>query len=127
MVAQVEILASATVSARLLEIGLSGSGAVLGFIGFGIPQVAGVTPGGLVTLQAEDQNGPAGNTRLALSWATQPQAPRTFLRQAEISGVIGAGVVWTFPLGLILPISKTAVVWNISAATQMDTWVVADE
>lgn len=125
--AAIEVIAAASVPARLLEIGYSLTSATAGVLGFGVPQASGVTPGGLVTLIAEDQNGPAGNTRIAVSWGTGPTRPLTFLRQQELAGAIGNGVVWTFPLGLVLPRSQTVIIWNVLLSSLLDAWVVADE
>lgn len=125
---QFEIIASATVGARLLELGLSastGTGGVV--VGLGVPQAIGVTPGGLVTVQAEDQNGPAGNTKIALSWATAPTIPKVFLEQDDLTNAAGTGVVWTFPLGIVIPINRTIVVWNVQTCAAFDIWIVVDE
>ena len=45
-------------------------------------------------------------------------APASYLRRFGIPATLGAGVIWSFPQGLIIPSGPAElVVWNIGAAT----------
>jgi hypothetical protein len=50
----------------------------------------------------------------ANAWTTAPTAG-TALRRMVLPATIGAGVIWTFPNGLVLPTSSFFVVWQFSA------------
>lgn len=123
-----EIIASSVVTPRLLELGISQAAATAGVFGFGRPAAIGVGPTSPVTVIAEDQNGPTGQTSSALAWGTTaPTVPTVFFRRVSCPNTIGAGIIWTFPRGLILQVSKTVVVWIIATAPVADIWFVLDE
>jgi hypothetical protein len=122
-----EIFTAATDRAAILEIGISIVAATASVFGLGRPADKGITPTAPVTLLAEDSGSPAGTVQTALAWATQPTVPTAFLRRVSLPATIGAGIIWTFPRGLIIPISFSIVVWNITAVSLADIWVVVDE
>ena len=95
--------------------------------GLGRPAAMGITPTTPVTLLAEDTGDPVATVKTALAWATKPTVPTAFLRRVSLPATIGAGMIWTFPFGLIIPISFSIVVWNITAVSLADIWVVVDE
>lgn len=121
-----ELRTTASVRAVVLEIGFIMATGTATSIGLGRPAAQGVTPVN-VTFLAEDGNGPAGNTVASLSWATSPTVPANFLRRWNGPATIGAGIVWTFPRGLIVPVSSSLVIWNITANVAADVWCVVDE
>lgn len=126
--ATLEIIASATVSPKLMELGISQNAATAGVFGLGRPAAIGVGPTTPVTVIAEDQNGPTGQTSSAIAWGTTaPTVPTVFFRRVSCPATIGAGIIWTFPRGIILQISKTIVVWIIATAPVADMWFVLDE
>jgi hypothetical protein len=53
--------------------------------------------------------------------------PANFMRRAAFPATIGAGIIWTFPRGLGLPISGSIVLWVIATASVVDVFAVADE
>ena len=122
-----EIIASATVPARLLELGLTNTTAVSNWIAFGRPQAIGVTPTTPVAVIPEDQNGPVGNTESALAWGTAPTGPLYYIRRTNTTPAVGAGVVWTFPRGLIIAVRKTVILFNLIPNGALDVWFVVDE
>jgi hypothetical protein len=52
--------------------------------------------------------------------------PTAFLRRVSLPATIGAGIVWQFPQGLIIPVSSSLVVWNITAVSVADIWIAGD-
>ena len=122
-----EIYTAATDRAKILEIGISIVAATASVFGLGRPAAMGITPTTPVTLLAEDTGDPVATVKTALAWATKPTVPTAFLRRVSLPATIGAGMIWTFPFGLIIPISFSIVVWNITAVSLADIWVVVDE
>jgi hypothetical protein len=122
-----EIFTSATDRAAILEIGISIVAATASTFGLGRPAAMGITPTAPVTLLPEDSGSPAGTVQTALAWGTQPTVPTAFLRRVSLPATIGAGIIWTFPRGLIIPVSFSIVIWNITAVSLADIWIVVDE
>jgi hypothetical protein len=123
-----EIIAGANNAYRLLELGFTINAATASVFGFGTPAAIGVTPTTPVTILAEDGgNTSTFNTQTALAWGTPPTAPANFFRRVSLPATIGAGMVWTFPRGIIVLKAKTTVLWNVTATSVADTWVVVDE
>lgn len=122
-----EIRTAATDKPRIMEIGISIVAATASVFGLGRPQAIGVTPTTPVTVLAEDASDPAGTVQTALAWATPPTVPLNFFRRVSLPATIGAGVIWTFPNGLTIPVSSSLVVWNITTNSLADIWVVLDE
>jgi hypothetical protein len=123
-----EIRSPSSNKPRLLELGISQVTAVAGVYGLGRPQAIGVTPTSPVTvLDESDGNAPVGLTTACVAWGTPPTVPLAFLRRVACPATIGAGVIWTFPRGIALPISFSIVVWVIATAPVCDVWAVIDE
>ncbi|MGZ4849802.1 MAG: hypothetical protein ACXV2C_00250 [Candidatus Bathyarchaeia archaeon] len=126
--ATLEIIGSTNVGYRLLEVGITINAATASVFGLGKPAAAGVTPTTPVTVIAEDAgNSTAGNTNTALAWATGPTLPAAFLRRVSLPATIGAGIIWTFPRGVSVLKATTEVLWNLSATSVADVWIVVDE
>jgi hypothetical protein len=125
--ANLEIISSATIGYRLLELGFTLNAATATAVALGAPAAKGVTPTSPVTLLAEDAgNTTAGSTQTALAWGTGPTVPVTFYRRASLSNVVGSGMILTFPRGLIVLKNTNLVFWNITTVSAMDVWVVVD-
>lgn len=128
-----EVISGANVGFRCLEVGLALSTASASSFGFGRPSAASVTPTSPVTVVAEDAgNNAAGNTTTALAWGTGPTAPSTYLRRVGLPATIGAGVLWTFPRGVIClkggsGANGSLVIFNLASNGTINTWVVVDE
>lgn len=126
--AAAEIIAGANNAYRVLELGITINAATASVFGYGSPAAAGVTPATSSTVQAEDSgNTTAGNTKVALTWATSPTNPTNFLRRVSLPATIGAGIVWTFPRGRTVLKTVTDVLQNIATGSVADIWVVVDE
>lgn len=122
----VEYRTPATVRARLLELSLIQVTGTAQSLGFGRPQAIGITPVN-VLFQMDDPGDPASVMNGSLSWATSPTVPLIFHRRWNSAATIGVGIIWTFPRGFVIPISFSAVVWNITAALACDANAVIDE
>lgn len=125
--ANVEYRTPATGRVKLLEFSYINATTATGqSIGLGRPQAIGVTPVN-VLFQRDDPGDPASNTNGSLSWATSPTVPLIFHRRWSGTNVVGVGVVWTFPRGLVIPISSSLVCWNITTTVAADINAVIDE
>ena len=116
----------ATVRPKVLEISIIQATGTAQSLGLGRPQALGVTPVN-VLFQADDPGDPASAMNGSLSWATSPTVPLIFHRRWNSAATIGVGIVWTFPRGLVIPISSSLVVWNITTAVAADINGACDE
>ena len=124
--ANVEWRTPATVRAKILEVSYISATATVQSIGLGRPQAIGVTPVN-VLFQADDPADPASTVNGSLSWATSPTTPLIFMRRWNGAATIGVGVCWTFPRGLVIPVSSSVVLWNLSLTVASDVNCVIDE
>jgi len=122
-----DIKAAATNRPAIMEISINLGAATASTYGLGR---AGNTPTQTspVLVQAEDPGDPAGISGCALAWSVAPTIPVQFLRRVSLPATIGAGIIWTFPRGLVLATGQSLLIWNLaanSALTQIH--VVVDE
>jgi hypothetical protein len=122
-----EVRTTATDRPRIMEIGISLVTAAATVIGVGRPAAIGITPTSPKTVLAEDFGDPAGTVTTAVAWGTGPTVPANFMRRWSFPGTIGAGVIFTFPRGLIIPVSSSIILWNILGGATLDVHVVIDE
>jgi hypothetical protein len=123
-----EVRSTSANKPKVMELGISQNTAVAGVYGIGRPAAIGVTPTSPQTFVDEgDGNAPAGNTTAAVAWGTGPTVPANFNRRVSCPATIGAGILFTFPRGLVLAISNSIVVWIIATAPVCDVWAVVDE
>lgn len=123
--ANVQYLTPATVRAKVLEISYIQLTAVASQIGLGRPQAIGVTPVN-VLFQKDDPGDPASVMNGSLSWATSPTVPLIYHRRWN-GTLASVGVVWTFPRGLVIPVSFAIVIWNIATTVASDVNCALDE
>lgn len=124
-----ELRSTSTNKPKVMELGISLAAATASVYGVGRPAAIGVTPTSPITaLDEGDGNGPTGLTTCAVAWGTGPTVPANFFRRASLPATIGAGIIFTFPRGLGLPVSGSIVMWNITAnSAATDFWAVVDE
>lgn len=111
---------------KVLEVSLIQATATAQSLGLGRPQAIGLTPVN-VLFQADDPGDPASVQNASLSWATSPTVPLIFHRRWNSAASIGVGIVWTFPRGLVVPVSSSIVLWNITTAVALDINCAVDE
>jgi hypothetical protein len=80
-------------------------------------------------VQSEDPDRPAFVTTCAVTWSVAPTIPNPFLRRIDLPATLGAGIIYTFPRGLILGASgPSLVMWNLATnANDANVHVVVDE
>ena len=125
--AAMDIRASAANSPRIMEVGLNLLTATASTYGLGR---SGNTPTQTspVLVQAENPADPAGLTGCAVAWSVAPTVPTQFFRRVSLPATAGAGVIWTFPRGLILAAAGTMLLWNLATnSASTNAWVVVDE
>lgn len=123
---------TAAKDSRIWEIGIwqSGGTATTHTIGLGRPAAVSLTPT-TITPQAEDASSAAAACTGQTAASTKPTAPTNFLRAMALPATLGAGIVWTFPQGLVVP-GGTAelVLWEIAqggAAATFSGYFTYDE
>lgn len=124
-----EIRTSANVRARLMEIGFFLNAATASTVGLGRPAAIGITPTSPVDFLPEDPADPtvSGQVQSALAWTTGPTVPANFLRRISLPATQGVGVIWTFPRGIVIPVSSSIVLWNLAANSALNAYAVIDE
>lgn len=103
---------------RLVELKIFLATATASVFGVGTPAAIGVTPTTPVDFLKDDPNDvlAAAALQSALAWATGPTVPVDFAERISIAGVVGNGVILTFPYpGKVIAISSSIVLWNITA------------
>lgn len=67
--------------------------------------------------QADDDTANVSQTYIDTVWSTAPLiAAMVPLQRVVLPATIGAGVIWTFPNGLHIPVSSSLILWNYGAA-----------
>lgn len=125
--ANVELRTTAGVKCRVLEFSLIQLTGTASSYGLGRPNAQGVTPGTTSTFQRDDSADPACVTTASLTWGTSPTAPNNYHRRTNTAATVGVGIVWTFPRGLIVPVSASLVCFNITATVALDVNMAIDE
>ena len=119
-----EIIAPATVRPKIMQISIVMAAATASVFGLGRPQATGVTPTTPVVLLNWDTADPATTfCSTALAWGTGPTVPVAFYERVSLAAAVGAGIIWTFPDGLVIPYSESIVIWNITATGVSDITV----
>jgi hypothetical protein len=122
-----EIITGATPGrAKVMEIGFFLAAATASTIGLGRPAAVGITPTTPVDFLPEDPNDvlAAGVVQSAVAWGTGPTIPAAFLRRIALPATIGTGVIWTFPEGLVIPVSSSLILWNLGTNSVLDAYAV---
>jgi len=124
--AQWELRTAAAGRPKVLELGIVQATATAQSVGLGRPQAIGLTPVN-VLFQPDDPGDPASAQNASLSWGTSPIVPLIFHRRWNSAATIGVGRVWTFPRGLVVPVSFSIVIWNVTAGIASDIDCALDE
>lgn len=113
---------------RLIELKIFLAAATASVYGLGQPGAIGVTPTTPVDFLNDDPNDvlASGVVQSALAWGTGPTVPANFDERVSIGGVIGNGAIFTFPQGLVIPVSNSLVLWNITANGIADAQAVLE-
>ena len=111
---------------KLVEFGLFLTAAIESNYALGFPAAIGVTPTDPVDFLQEDTDNvlASGVLQSALAWATPPTVPANFYRRVTLPATIGTGVIWTFPKGIVIPVSSSIVLWNAGTNSVVDAYAV---
>ncbi len=106
---------------RLFEMGVfleSGTAAAT-VVAVGRPAAVSVTPTAIVP-QAQDTSAGAAACSASVAATTKPTSPTNFMRRFGMPATLGAGVIWSWSRGLVIPAGPAEfVVWNIGASTSV--------
>lgn len=120
-----QLLTTAAVKCKILEVSIVSSAATAASYGFGRPAAAAVTPGTTSTFQRDDSADPACVTTISLTYATSPTNPTNMHRRWNSAATIGVGTVWSFPQMMTVPVSGAVTICNITASAALDvTWII---
>ncbi len=122
-----EVIAGASSRLAILEMSVYCVSGGAFTLGLGRPAAIGVTPTTPVLLQRFDPADTACLGKTAVSWGTGPTSPTFFMRRCTPASAAGSGVVWTWPLGLIVPVNGSVVIWNVTQTNPYDFNVTAEE
>lgn len=122
-----EIRTPSNTRCKLLELSIIQATGNAQSLGFGNPAANGVTPT-TIPFQRDDPGNPASLITGAIAWSsTKPTAPAQFHRRWNSAATVGVGIVWSFPQGIIIPISDTMTVHNITTSVANDINAVIEE
>jgi hypothetical protein len=123
-----QIRAGAARDVRVWEIGVFSVTAVAGEVGLIRPTAVGATFTSSAVGAAEDNVAGAGVAVVDTAATTAPTIGTNYMRRIQLPGTIGAGVIWTFPNGLNVPVSGSIALWQISAlAVTYDCYFTFEE
>jgi hypothetical protein len=125
--ASAEVRTAAGARAKVRELSMVQATATAQSLGVGRPQAQGVTPGTTSTFQRHDPADAACVTTVSASWGTSPTVPATFMRRWNSAATIGVGIIFSFVDPIVLAVSASLVVWNITAAVAVDLNIAIDE
>ncbi len=110
----------------LMELGFALATGVASVFGLNRPTATG-TRTSPVALLAEDPAAPTSEVDSALAWSVQPSFASEYLRRIGLPATVGAGVIWTFPRGIVIAQSATLALRNLAAGGLLDVYAVVDE
>lgn len=125
--ANCELRTTSGVVARVLEFSFMQVTGTASSYGFGRPAAQGITPATTSTFQRDNTGDPVCVTTVSLTWGTSPTAPTNYHRRYNSAATIGVGMIWTFPRGLVVPVSASLVLFNITASVALDVNFAIDE
>ena len=100
---------------RVYEIGIFASTAVSGEVALVRPTAVGATFTSSGVGAALDTATAAGVAVVDIAASTAPTIGTNYMRRIVLPGSIGAGVIWTFPTGINVPVSSALAIWQLSA------------
>ena len=123
-----QLRAGASRDLRVYEIGCFTASAVSGTVGLIRPSAVGATFTSVGPGAAEDAAVGAGLAVVDTAITTVPTIGTVFMRRVVLPASIGAGIIWTFPLGINVPVNGGLDLHQISAAAvSYETYFVYEE
>lgn len=107
----------ATRNARVWEIGVFAESSVAGTLGLRRTTTNGTGAATTTVPASEDSTASTAVVLLDTAYATSiPTSNAVYFRRAALPAVIGAGLIWTFPTGIVIPVSASLQIDQISTA-----------
>lgn len=124
-----QLRAGAARDLRVWEVGVFASTAVSGEVGLIRPSAVGSGFTSSAVGAAEDAIAGAGVAVVDTAATGAPTITSiSYMRRIQLPATIGSGVIWTFPIGINIPVSGSLALWQISAAAvTYDTYFTYDE
>jgi hypothetical protein len=122
-----QLRTAAAAKCKILETSAVQVTGTAGSYGWGRPAALAGTPATSTLFQRDDSTDPASVTNIDLTWATTPTAPTVYHRRWNSAATIGVGVIWTFPRGIVIPVSSGFVCFNIATPVALDINYSIDE
>jgi hypothetical protein len=116
------IKTAASERARIWEIGIFQPGTGTATVvagGFGQAANSGSVAGTAQAGLKDDPADGASTVNVYAAWTTAPTVPAAFYRRFSLPATLGAGVIFTFPLGLVIPVSADYCLWNNGGTTAL--------
>lgn len=101
---------------RVYEVGVTATTAAAGTVGLIRPTAVGAGFTSVGPGQPIDPVSGAGVAVVDTAATTAPTIGSIYMRRVSLPATVGAGVIWTFPDGLVVPISSSMALWQTSAA-----------
>ena len=120
--------AAATNEPAVMEVGINLGAATASTYGLGRSANT-PTQSSTTLVQSEDPDRPAFVTTCAVTWSVAPTIPNPFLRRVDLPATLGAGIIYTFPRGLILGAAGPSLTqWNLATnSADTNVHIVLDE
>lgn len=113
---------------RVFELGIFASTAVSGEVALIRPSAVGATFTSSGVGASLDGASSAGVSVVDTAATTAPTIGTNYMRRIVLPGSIGAGVIWTFPTGINVPVSSSLAIWQLTAlAVTYDVYFDYDE
>lgn len=109
-----QLRAGATRDIRVFEIGVFSSTAVSGDVGLIRPTAVGATFTSSAVGAPLDSFSAAGVAVVDTAATTAPTIGTNYMRRIVLPGSIGAGIIWSFPGGINVPINGSLALWQQS-------------
>jgi hypothetical protein len=117
-----------TADARVWELGIFAVTAAAGEVGLIRPTAVGATFTSTAVGAPDDSKTGAGAVVVDTAATTAPTIGTNYMRRIQLPATVGAGVIWTFPQGIVVPVSSSIALWQISTvAVTYDIYWVYDE
>jgi len=123
-----QLRAGASRDLEIVEIGLFASTAVSGTVGLIRPSAVGATFTSTAVGSADDPISGASAAVVDTAATTPPTIGTNYMHRITLPATIGAGVIWTFDTPLLISVSASMALWQIStAAVTYDGYIVYNE
>ena len=113
---------------RVFEIGIFSTTTVAANVGLIRPTAVGATFTSTVPGASEDFAAAVGVAVVDTAAGTAPTIGTNWMRRVQFPATIGSGIIWTFPMGLNVPVSSSIALWqNSAAAVGYEVYFTYDE